>query len=101
MKKSFFVTMALTAMLFAFKQESQKDLARVNRVQGFYIFSQCQPLADYAVLGTVKKTGVVMTGSPTEMFNILIKKVQKEYPNANGIIFDDVAMEHATCIELK
>lgn len=42
-----------------------------------------------------------MTGSPTEMFNILIKKVQKEYPNANGIIFDDVAMEHATCIELK
>lgn len=78
-----------------------KALAKVNREQGYYIFIQCTPVAEYEVLGTVKKTGIVWSGSPEEMYKIIIRRTKKEYPKADGIIFEDVAMEHATCIVFK
>jgi len=101
MKKVIVIILLACVALFAFTQEKDKGLARVNRYQGYYIFVQSQPICEYDVLGTVKKTGVVWSGSPDEMFNTLIKRMKKDYPKADGIIFDDVAMEHATCIQFK
>ena len=87
--------------LFSFRNFSDHRLCQANQQQGYYIYMQSVPVSDYTVLGTVKKTGVVWTGQPTEMFNILLRKVKKDYPNADGIIFDGIDMEHATCIKFK
>jgi len=78
-----------------------KDMARVTKYQGLYVFMQCQPLGEYQELGTVKKTGIVWNGDPTEMYETLVKKAKKNYDDAQGIIFDDVKMEHATVIKFK
>jgi len=104
MKKLFTICATLSliaALAFTTQTENKKDLARVNRVEGYYIFIQCAPIAEYDVLGTVKKTGVTWSGSPEEMYRTLLKRMKKDYPKADGIIFDDVAMEHATCIQFK
>ena len=104
MKKILTVCAALSliaALAFTTQTENKKDLARVNRVQGYYIFIQCAPLTEYDVLGTVKKTGVTWTDDPEEKYNTLIKRTKKDFPKCDGIIFDDIQLEHATCIQLK
>lgn len=101
MKKVLAIFILGSIALVAFKQGEDKGLARVNRYQGYYIFVQSQPINEYDVLGTVKKTGIVWTGYPDEMFNTLIRRMKRDYPIADGIIFDDVAMQHATCIKFK
>jgi hypothetical protein len=78
-----------------------KDQAKVNRESGLYIFLESQPLADYEVLGMVKKTGLVWNGKAKEMRKILIRRTLKDYGNAEGIIFDDIDMDHATVIKFK
>jgi len=88
---------------FAFRPTDQvkKDYASVNQVSGLYVFIESKPLADYEVLGTVKKTGMVWSGKAKEMQSILIRRAQDDYPKCEGIIFDDIAMDHATVIKFK
>jgi hypothetical protein len=81
--------------------QSKKDIASVEQAQGMFVFLQSKPLAEYEVLGTVKKTGLVLTGSPKEMYRILLRRAKKDYPNCDGIIFEDIDMEHATCVKFK
>jgi hypothetical protein len=81
--------------------QSKKDIASVEQAQGMYVFLQSKPLAEYEVLGTVKKTGLVWTGSPKEMYRTLLRRAKKDYPNCDGIIFEDIDMEHATCVKFK
>ena len=89
--------------LFSFRPSDQvkKDYASVNQVSGLYVFIESKPLADYEVLGTVKKTGLVWNGKAKEMQSILIRRAQDDYPKCEGIIFDDIAMDHATVIKFK
>ena len=101
MKRVLAILIIACFALVAFKQEKEKGLARVERVDGYYVFIQSEPLGEYDVLGSVKKTGIVISGSPTEMFNTLMKRMKKDYPKADGIIFQDINMEHATCIQFK
>jgi hypothetical protein len=75
--------------------------ATVDQAEGILVFIQSTPQADYEVLGTVKKTGLVMTGKPKEMFRILLRRAKKDYPTCEGLIFDDIDMDHATCIKFK
>ena len=88
---------------FSFKPSDQvkKDYASVNQVSGIFVFIQSKPLADYEVLGTVKKTGLTWNGKAKEMQTILIRRAQDDYPICEGIIFDDIAMDHATVIKFK
>ena len=81
--------------------QSKKDIASVEQAQGMYVFLQSKPLAEYDVLGTVKKTGLVWTGSPKEMYRTLLRRAKKDFPNCDGIIFEDIDMEHATCVKFK
>jgi hypothetical protein len=81
--------------------QSKKDIASVEQAQGMFVFLQSKPLAEYEVLGTVKKTGLVWTGSPKEMYRTLLRRAKKDYPNCDGIIFEDIDMEHATCVKFK
>ena len=99
--------LAITAMV-AFRvtnykpsDEIKKDYASVNQVSGVFVFLQSRPLADYEILGTVKKTGIVWTGKPKEMQSILIRRAKRDYPSCGGIIFDDISMDHATVIQFK
>ena len=101
MKKWIFLLIALGIVLLSFRSSSDHRLAQVNQAQGVYIFMQCIPVSEYIVLGTVKKTGLVWTGKPEEMFNTIIRRVKKDYPTTEGLIFDAVDMQHATCIKFK
>jgi hypothetical protein len=104
MKKTIITTLICVAVgftLLSFQNKVDHKAATVNQAQGFLIFMQCSPTSDYEVLGTVKKTGLTWTGKPEEMFNTLLRRARKDYPQAEGVIFDDVAMEHATCIKFK
>lgn len=68
-----------------------KGLATVRQYQGLYIFTDCQPVAKYHFLGTVKIPGISI-GSNSYRSNLdkLIKHCHKEYDNADAIIFDGV-----------
>ncbi|HEV8283267.1 MAG TPA: hypothetical protein VGQ09_03095 [Chitinophagaceae bacterium] len=101
MKKSIFILSIAALILFSFRNISDHRTAQVNQSQGYYIFMECTPTSEYTVLGTVSKTGVVWSGKPKEMFNIVLRRVKKDYPTADAIIFDAVDMEHATCIKFK
>ena len=78
-----------------------KKQAEVNQNQGLYIFIQARPVQEYEVLGTVEKKGIVWNGKPREMLNTIIKRAKRDYPECEGIIFDNIQMDHAICIKFK
>ena len=82
-------------------RQIQKNIATVDQKEGVYIFMFSKPIAEYQFLGTVKKTGLVWKGNPVEMFNILLRRCKKDYPQADGLIFFDVDMDRADCIKFK
>jgi hypothetical protein len=94
-----FGLVAFDAHLQGNSNRTETDLARVDQAQGLNIFIQSKPMARYDVLGTVKKTGLVWSGRPKEMYNTLIRRALNDYPNADGIIFDDIDLDHATVIK--
>lgn len=102
MKTKILIPFVLLALfLTAFTLVSDKRSATVEDREGVYIFMFSKPTAEYEYLGTVKKTGIVWTGEPKEMFNILLRRCKKDYPDADGIIFSDVSLDHADCVKFK
>ena len=95
------ISILLLFVMTAAVAQVKKETAEVQIQQGVYIFFCAKPLAEYSVLGTVKKTGLVWTGKPNEMFNTILRRAKKDYPETAGIIFDNVSMTHATCIKFK
>jgi hypothetical protein len=79
---------------------SNRGLAMVEQQQGVYIFMLSNPTSTYEYLGSVKK-GIAWTGQPDEMLNSMIKKIKKEYPNADAIIFTSIDMDKADAIKFK
>jgi len=65
----------------------KKNTAEVNTEMGLYIFTESKPIMEYDYLGTVK-TSISWTGYYPELKSILIKKVKKDYPQANAIIIN-------------
>jgi uncharacterized protein YgiM (DUF1202 family) len=53
-----------------------------------YVYHFSKPTDSYKVIGRVKAK-MTLTGTPTELFNSIIKQVEKDYPGAEGLIFDD------------
>lgn len=101
---SLIITMliSLTPIILAFTYPNQNEQkATVQQMEGVSIFILSKPISEYEFLGTVKKTGLVWSGKPDEMFNGILKKCKKEFPKANGIIFSDISLEKADCIFLK
>jgi hypothetical protein len=87
-------------LLTAFTFFVDRASGTVDQKQGLYIFMLSKPVAEYEYLGSVKKS-LAWTGQPEEMLNSMIKKVKKDYPDANGIIFTSVNMERADAIKFK
>ncbi len=74
--------------------EADKALARVEQVQGLYVFTDSRPVAEYDYLGTVNAPGVVMSSSQMQyppVRDALIKRGRQKYPEANGIILHFVS----------
>ena len=98
--KIFIGLMVVGFFLTAFVFISDKGSATVDQQQGLYIFMLSKPTAEYEYLGSVKK-GLAFTGQPNEMLNSMIKKVKKDFPNAEGIIFTAIGMDKADAIQFK
>ena len=82
-------------------QATDKTAAKVEQREGINIFMFSKPAAEYQFLGSIEKKGIVMSGKPEEMFNTMLKKCKKEYPQADGIIFTELNMYKADCIKFK
>lgn len=75
------------------------DQATVESHQGISLFAYAQPVGEFDVIGRVK-VGVSVTNKVSEYLRIMLKKVKKDYPNANGIILSE-DLNHADVIHLK
>ena len=99
------VTTLAIALLFtlcatAQTPETKHSEATVNQMQGVYIFMYSKPNAEYTYLGSIKiKTA--WSGQPEEMLNITLRKLKKDYPGADGIIFTSAQMEMIDVIKFK
>ena len=104
MKKIIFSAIIFIAVGFSVKHNSEKAQATVNQVQGVYIFIDSKPVADYTYLGTVDTKGVVSSNPQyTVVRDKLIKRIKKDWPAADGVIFSFNAggKDHADAIKFK
>jgi hypothetical protein len=90
-------------VIYAFTviDENKKNIASVDQVEGVYVFMFSNPVAPYDYLGTVKKSGIEMSGQPDERFKALLKHCKKDYPQAEAIIIQDADMKKADAIRFK
>ena len=96
---------AACMLLMALQTQAQtitpkRSDATVNQMQGIYVFAQCKPVSEYTYLGSTK-IKVVWTGQPEEMLNITLKKIKKDYAQADGVIFTTLQMDQADVIKFK
>lgn len=100
MKKVTLTTLLVLFIAFAWCQQAEvkTSTAEVNQMQGISLFCFSKPVAKYTYLGSVK-IKVVWTGQPEEMLNITLKKIKKDYPAAEGIIFTTINMDQADVIK--
>jgi|GEM_PF-3290173 hypothetical protein len=76
----------------------KNNAAEVNQIDGMYIFIECKPTADYKFLGSEKKS-VTWSGSGKESIRGVIKKIRKNYPEADGIIFESIDLDKGDAIK--
>ena len=63
-----------------------KQTANVEQKSGLYIFTQSKPVMQYEYIATVK-SGMTASGYYDEVINSIVRKVKKDYPTADAIIF--------------
>lgn len=84
---------------------NKKNVATVEQVQGIYVFMDAKPVKEFEYLGTVQATGAFSVRSPQyeSVRDILIKRIKKEYPQADGIILKlkDGDTDKADAIKIK
>jgi len=100
MKKILLVAIIAFFTLSSFRMPDDKGKANVEQQEGIYLFMYSKPNAEYEYLGTIK-IKAVWTGQPAEMLNIALRKMKKEFPLANGIIFNADNMDKADVIRFK
>ena len=102
MKKTTLTTLLLLAILFAWCQQPpvKNTTAEANQMQGITLFCLSKPVAKYTYLGSVK-IRVAWTGQPEEMLNIALRKIKKDYPAAEGVIFTTPNMDQADVIKFE
>jgi len=81
--------------------EQDPSAAKVDQVEGIYVFMLSKPTAAYETLGSIEKKGIVASGKPSEMLQLMVKKAKKEYPTTQGIIFTATDMYKADCVKFK
>lgn len=102
MKKLFL----LSAMALAFTTHAQtKQSANANVYQAVSVFTDCNPVQPYDVLGDIKvsSSGGFGNDSYNSQRDAAIKKLKKDYPTADGILisFKGNGACMATAIKFK
>jgi hypothetical protein len=93
--------MLVTVVAFkAANYEPKKGTSEVELNQGVYIFIHSKPVLEYEYKGTCK-LGVTWSGKASEAINGMIKKVKKDFPEADGIIFTDENLWQADAVKFK
>ena len=105
-KMSIIASIALfTCLYIAWKNPTDKSLAKVRQVQGMYIFADCTPAGEYEVIGTVKGLGFMSFRSVQyeSIRDKMIQRAKAEYPMGEGIILDlrDGGTDRADVIKFK
>lgn len=86
--------------LIALRSPGEKNIGTVEQQQGIFIFILCKPVAEYEYIGSIQQKAA-WTGQPSEMLSGMLKKLKKEHPEANGIIFTSLDMDKADCVKFK
>lgn len=103
--KNLFLICAVSLAAFSFKYayDVRSNTAEVEQMDGLYIFVDSKPVKEYDYLGT-EKVGVSMgSGQYRDVRDKLIKKIKKEYPQAQGILihFAEGGADKADAIKFK
>lgn len=93
------------AIILKFKEGQEKDqlaLARANKVQGLYVFTDCEPISDYEIVGR-ESVSYSLKSDYQSIRDKLIKKALKDNPDAEGVIFtfSNASSDKATVIKFK
>ena len=83
--KSKILVLAIFSLVFFSVFSQKKTDATVHKIMGIAVFTDCEPQAEYVILGVVNSK-MTMTGQYTDVRNNLLKKALKEYPNMEGLI---------------
>jgi len=65
----------------------EHDKAVVNIEKGLFLFVENKPIHPYIELGNIK-AGITFSGQYNELKKEIIQKCLKNYPGANGLIFN-------------
>jgi hypothetical protein len=92
----------LSSFTLNFTLKEDSSLARANVHRGVYIFMDSEPKQEYEVLGNISKV-LSLSGSLKEYRNGIIKKAQKKFSDAEGVILNEKAIGglEATVIKFK
>lgn len=93
------------AIVIKFKDGQEKDnlgLARANKVNGLYVFTDCEPVNEYDI---VEREGAAIGWSSEyqAVRDKLVKKAVKDVPDAAGVIltFSTGGIDRAAVIKFK
>lgn len=81
------ITLLCSSFIFCGLPAIEHSHADVNALENILIFTDCKPLNEFETIGNVK-VGFSVSGSYQEIISKLVKKARKDYPTAQGIIFD-------------
>lgn len=85
MKTFLFICLSFLCLATSVSYEVKNSTGEVNQVEGLYIYTDCKPVQEYIYLGSVKSSGVT-NPQYSNVRDALIKKVKKEYDNADAVI---------------
>ena len=92
---------ALLFMSYISTYNDEHNKAIVNYEKGLFLFVENKPLHKYIELGNIK-AGATMFGTYTELKSEIIRKCLKNYPGANGLIFNiEKDLSQATAIKIE
>lgn len=82
--------------------DSDKALARVRKVNGLLVFTDCEPINEYDIVERESAT-FGFSSDYDSIRNKLIKKAIKDYPDADGVIlqFKTGGTDRAVVIKFK
>mgnify|MGYP006879610949 CR=1 FL=1 len=101
--------LTLPFLLISYSTFCQNNIAVVNKIQGFYIFTDAQPIAEYEVVGEVTTTGhndIDIKNSGAQYQSVrdyLIRKARQVNYTAEGLMFSLVngGTDKAVIIKFK
>jgi hypothetical protein len=93
------------AIVIKFKEGQDKEnlaLARANKVNGLYIFTDCEPINEYEIVD--RESNVMAWSSQYQAIrDKLVRKAVKDQPSASGVIltFSTGGVDKASVIKFK